>query len=88
MVLNRAKHQFLISVSYELSIATTGILIFFSISIVKTCFSPLSAKITKWSNTLKQFVGNLPANCLSVFDHFVGLALNELKQHSDYSALS
>ena len=21
-----------------------------------------------WSNTLKQFVGNLPTNCLSVFD--------------------
>ena len=36
--------------------------------------NPLSAKITKWSNTLRQFVGNLPTNCLSVFDHFVGLA--------------
>ena len=39
---------------------------------------PLSAKITKWSNTLKQFVGNLPTNFLSVFDHFVGLALKGL----------
>ena len=29
--------------------------------------NPLSANITKWSN------------CLSVFDHFVGLALKELK---------
>ena len=38
----------------------------------------LSAKITKWSNTLKQFVGKLPTNCLSVFDHFVGLALKGL----------
>ena len=28
----------------------------------------------KWSNTLKQFVGKLPTNCLSVFDHFVELA--------------
>ena len=28
----------------------------------------LSANPTKWSNTLKQFVGNLPANCLSLFD--------------------
>ena len=28
---------------------------------------PLSAYLTKWSNTLKQFVGNLPTNCLSVF---------------------
>ena len=37
--------------------------------------NPLSAKFTKWSNPLKQFVGKLPTNCLSVFDHFVGLAL-------------
>ena len=44
-----------------------------------TAINPLSAKITKWSNTLKQFVGNLPTNCLSVFDHFVGLALKRLK---------
>ena len=34
---------------------------------------------TKWSNTLKQFVGNLPTNCLSVFDHFVGLVLKGLR---------
>ena len=38
-------------------------------------FNPLSANPTKWSNTLKQVVGRLPTNCLSVFDHFVGLAL-------------
>ena len=42
--------------------------------------NPLSANFTKWSNTLKQFVGKLMTNCLSVFDHFVGLALNRLKQ--------
>ena len=42
-------------------------------------FSPLSANPTKWSNTLKQFVGNLPTNCLSVFDHFMNLALKGLK---------
>ena len=36
--------------------------------------NPLSAKFIKWSNTLKQFVCKLPTNCLSVFDHFVGLA--------------
>ena len=41
--------------------------------------SPLSANPTKWSNTLKQFVGKLSTNCLSVFDHFVELALKELK---------
>ena len=38
----------------------------------------LSANPTKWSNTLKQLVGNLTTNCLSVFDHFVILALKEL----------
>ena len=42
-------------------------------------FNSLSANPTKWSNTLKQFVGNLPTNCLSVFDHFVILALKGLK---------
>ena len=41
--------------------------------------NPLSASITKWSNTLKQIFGKLPTNCLSVFDHFVGLALKGLK---------
>ena len=41
-------------------------------------FNPLSANPTKWSNTLKQFVGNLPTNCLSVFDHFMNLALKGL----------
>ena len=43
--------------------------------------NPLSANPTKWSNTLKQFVDNLPTNCLSVFDHFVGLALKGLKSN-------
>ena len=38
-------------------------------------FNPLSANPTKWWNTRKQFVGKLPTNCLSVFDHFMGLAL-------------
>ena len=35
--------------------------------------NPLSANPTKWSNTLKQFVERL-----SVFDHFVILALKGL----------
>ena len=38
-------------------------------------YNPLSVNPTKWSNTLEQLVPNLPTNCLSVFDHFVGLAL-------------
>ena len=39
---------------------------------------PLSFNPTKWPNTLKQFVGKLPTNYLSVFDHFVKLALKGL----------
>ena len=42
-------------------------------------FNPLSANPTKSSNTLKQFVDNLLTICLSVFDHFVGLALERLR---------
>ena len=40
-------------------------------------FYLLSANLTKLSNTIKQFAicRNLPGNCLSVFDHFVVLAL-------------
>ena len=38
-------------------------------------FNPLIGNPTKWSNILKQFVGKLTTNCLSVFDHFVKLAL-------------
>ena len=40
--------------------------------------NPLSANPIKWSNILKQFVGFLPTNCLSVFDHIVGLAVQGL----------
>ena len=51
--------------------------------------SPLSANPTKRSNTLKQFVGNFPTTCLSVFDHFVGLALKGLIiGHLEISALT
>ena len=38
----------------------------------ETNVNRLSANPTKWTNILKQFVGNS-----SVFDHFVGLALKE-----------
>ena len=48
---------------------------------VKTV-NPLSANPTQWSNTLKQFVGSLPTNCFSVFDHFVKLALKGLTTDS------
>ena len=36
--------------------------------------NPLRTNPTKWTNTLKQ-----PTNCLSAFDHFVGLAPKGLK---------
>ena len=45
----------------------------------KRRFNSLSANFTKWSNTLKQFVGKLPTNCLSMFDHFVELSLKGLR---------
>ena len=40
--------------------------------------NPLNANPEKWSNTLKQIFGNLPTICLSVFDHFMNLALKGL----------
>ena len=40
--------------------------------------NPLSANPTNRTNTLKQFVGILPMNCFTVFEHFVELALKGL----------
>ena len=40
--------------------------------------NPLSVTPTKWPNTLKQVVGKLPTNCLSVFERFVKLAFKGL----------
>ena len=51
----------------------------------------LSVNHTKWSNTPKQSVGCKPTNCLSVFDHFAGLALKGLthyKELSDFDLIS
>ena len=48
----------------------------------------LSTNFTKWSNTLKQFVGKLPTNCLSVFDHFAALAFKGLKNVNMLKAVS
>ena len=44
---------------------------------VLVIINPFSANHTKWLNTLKQL---LPTNCLSVFDHFVGLAITGLNE--------
>ena len=43
---------------------------------VLTLLAPISQN--GQTNTLKQFVGNLPMNCLSVFNHFMGLAVEGL----------
>ena len=48
--------------------------------------NPLSAKFIKWSNTLKQIVGKLPTICLSMFDHFSGLAFKGLKPISNWTS--
>ena len=40
--------------------------------------SPLSPNLAKWLNTFNDFIGNLPTNCLSVFDHFWGWRLMDL----------
>ena len=47
----------------------------------KCIFNSLCANFTKWSNTLKQFIGKLPTNCFSVFGHFVRLVLKELNSY-------
>ena len=47
-------------------------------------FNPLNGNPTKWSNTLKQFLANLPTNCLSMFDHFVALALKGLNRPNQF----
>ena len=49
-----------------------------SVSIKSFNVNSLSASFTKWSNTLKQFVGKLSTNCLSVFGNFLRLALKRL----------
>ena len=38
-------------------------------------FNPSSANPTEWLHKLKQFVGKLPTNCFSVFDHFMRSAV-------------
>ena len=68
----------------ELSIASAGIYKLKrrmgSFNDILYNINPLSANFTRWSNTFKQFVDNLPMNCLSVFDHFMGLALKGLNR--------
>ena len=51
------------------------------VTFTKEILNSLSANPTKWSNTLKQFVGKSRRIVLSVFDHFVGLALSGLMKN-------
>ena len=44
-------------------------------------FNSLNTNPEKWSHTLKQIVGNLTTICLSVFDHFMNLALKGLRSY-------
>ena len=46
---------------------------------IMSVINPLSVNPEKWSDTLKQIVGNSPTICLSVFDHFMNLALKGLR---------
>ena len=50
-------------------------------------FNPLNANPEKWSNTLKQIVGNLPTICLNVFDHFMNVACNFIKKEKSDAGL-
>ena len=45
-------------------------------------FLTLLAPISQNGQTLKQFVGNLPTNCVSVFDYFVGFWRKGLRYSS------
>ena len=55
--------------SSKLSLKNTKKCICFPIPLL----NPLCANFTKWSNTLKRFVGKLTTNCLSVFDNFCAI---------------
>ena len=56
-------------------------LLFRSLPSAISSVNPLSANPKKWSNKLKQFIGKLSMNCLSVFGNFVGLTLKELNYY-------
>ena len=67
--------------NYAMSIQSLSILTLQRpLSTKKSCIlHPLSANPTKWSNARWRW-SKLPTNCLSVFDHFVGLTLKGLNK--------
>ena len=54
------------------------IILWSAFTVFRHLLNPFNFNPTKWSNTLKQFVGKMPTNCLSVFDHFVRPTFNGL----------
>ena len=47
--------------------------------------NPLNVKPRKWSNILKQFVGNSWQIVFGVFDHFARFAIKRLNIHDPFS---
>ena len=72
---------FLVNIGQRLFFSTSRFGFYNAIIVPKMKFpiNPLNANPEKWSNTLKQIVGNLPTICLSMFDHFMNLALKGLR---------
>ena len=54
------------------------------VAMTQKTINVLSTNPTKWPNTLKESVGKLTTNCLSVFGNFVKLALKGLKMTQKY----
>ena len=77
-IANKTNSDNIIHVKLFLGARTKAMKHYVSPDLEKNRPNPLSTNLTKWSNTLKQFVGNLPTNCLSVFDHFVKFVLKGL----------
>ena len=67
------------SIDVDIMKSKTKLIFTITFTLFFICYvNPLSANPEKWSNTLKQIVGNLPTICLSVFDHFMNLTLKGL----------
>ena len=70
--------------TFQWTLCIKGLTLFPSVNKITIFFNSLRVNPTKWSNTLKQLVDNLPTNSLSVFDHLVGLVIKGL--NNEYKA--
>ena len=61
---------------------TNQAMVIIKTSLDSTRINPLNPNPTKWSNTLKHFVGKSRQIVLSVFDYFVGLVLIGLRNNA------